>query len=112
MSMHKLIEEVKKCIECECSRIGEKYGFTYHTDHESYAILLEEVEEAKEEMDQLQEDMADFWKTVREDSDNNIKCAHLNDIQMSAVFAACELIQVAAVASKAIGTIRKRADSK
>ena len=49
--MEKLIQEANELVEREYGRAGDRYGLTNHSDHESYAIILEELQEAKAEVD-------------------------------------------------------------
>ena len=109
MAMTKLIEEVKELIEKEYGRAGAKFGLTNHSDHESYAILLEELEEAKNEMYSLEKYMKEFWEQVKGDFAPYGKFTCCQDMERRALLCACEMIQVAAMAKKASLTICDRA---
>lgn len=104
--MKKLIEEVKELIEREYGRASAQYGLTHHSDHEAYAVLLEELEEAKDEVRFCESAVQKFWEQIKKD----VKCQpfKLNSLELvynNALMGACELIQVAAMAKKASITI-------
>lgn len=110
--MQKLIEEVKELVEREYGRAGAKFGLTNNSDHESYAVLQEELEEAQDEMVFLEQALKKFWFTVRQDQVDDTKLWRLKDVQKRALLAACECIQVAAMAKKASITVCNRAATK
>ena len=101
MSMEKLIEEVKECVEREYGRAGEKFGLTNHSDHESYAIILEEIQEAEQEILHFKENLSHFWYFVKNDYVPADKISECKEMQRRALLGACELIQVSAMAKKA-----------
>lgn len=107
-NMQKLINEVKESIEKEYGRASAKFGLTNHSDHESYAVLLEELHEAHEEMDRVCRFTNEFWEQVRKNESDASKLNTCIAIERSAMLAACELIQVAAMAKKAGVTICNR----
>ena len=104
MSMENLIEEVKVCVDREYDRAGAKFGFVNHSDHESYAIILEEFQEAETEVALVNTHLSQFWDAVKLNDDDQSKFDKfewLIKIESDAVLGACELIQVAAMAKKA-----------
>ena len=112
MSMEKLIEEVKECVEREYGRAGAKFGPTNHSDHESYAVILEEIQEAEQEILQFKESLGHFWYFVKNDYDPSDKLSACKEMQRRALLGACELIQVSAMAKKAVVTICDRESAK
>lgn len=108
MSMDKLIAEVNECVELEYGRAGAKFGLTNHSDHESYAVLLEELQEAKADIESFERQMSMFWEQVKSNEDDHSKYACLLRMQSRAVLGACEMIQVAAMAKKAAMTVCDR----
>lgn len=106
--MEKLIEEVKECVEREYGRAGAKFGLVNHSDHESYAIILEEFQEAETDVAFVNTHLSQFWYTVKLNDDDQSKFERLMKIERDAVFGACELIQVAAMAKKAAMTVCER----
>ena len=107
--MQKLIESVRPLVEEEYGRAGAKFGLTNHSDRESYAILLEEVEEAEHELIEVRKKLGEFWNHTRDDERDLDKLVILRNLQTAALLAACECIQVAAMAKKAAMTVCERA---
>lgn len=110
MSMDKLIEDVKELSKQEYCRASIKFGATNNSDHESYAILLEEMEEALVEIKDLQWNLERFWERVKANDDDPSKYTRLLETERRAHLAACELIQVAAMAHKAAMTVWVRGE--
>lgn len=106
--MEKLIEDVKKLIECEYGRAGARDGLTHHSDHESYAVLLEQVQEAEDELRLCESALIKFWEQIKKDANDNSKVKSLSLIHSNALLGACQLIKVAAMAKKSCITICDR----
>lgn len=105
--MDQLIEAVTVLVEEEYKRAAAKFGPKNHSPHESYAVLLEETEEAQEQVAVLQSRMDAFWLTVKGDATDAMG-AYLNSIKKAAILGACEFIQVAAMADKALEGYEKK----
>lgn len=99
--MDQLIREVTGLVGEEYQRAAAKFGPKNNSPHESYAVLLEEIEEAQEQVSVIQSRMDAFWLTVKGDAPDAMG-AYLNSIKRAAILGACELIQVAAMADKAL----------
>lgn len=96
--MDKILEKMEAAEEAEYEKILAKWG-VFHSAHEGYSVLLEEVEEAQEEMESLGADMKSFWRMIREDNDT--EAVNIADMMyQDAIRGAAELIQVAAVCKK------------
>ena len=108
MSMDKLIQDVKALVADEYHRASMKFGETNNSDHESYAVLLEEMEEAKVEVADVEHQLQKFWEMTKSNEDDLSKYSRLLEMERRAVLAACELIQVAAMAAKASATVSCR----
>lgn len=108
MAMDKLITEVVECVEREYGRAGAKFGLTNHSDHESYAVLLEEFQEASVEMKTVERQLDLFWGHTKCNNRDVDKFRLLTQMERNAIFGACELIQVAAMAKKAAMTVADR----
>ena len=108
MSMNKLIADVTQLVSEEYGRASIKFGATNHSDHESYAILLEELEEAGVEVNDTHIQLDKFWWLTKANDDDLSKVSRLMEMERKAILAACELIQVAAMAKKASETIKLR----
>ena len=97
--MDELIEAVKALIREEYERTAKKFGGNFNSPHEAYAVILEEAQEAGLELMDLKYAIDLFWESVKKD-DTEYQDA-LRNIEKYALNAACECIQVAAMAYKA-----------
>lgn len=57
---------VNELIQAEYKNACEKFGEKYNSLHEGYAVLLEEVEEAENELNRLKSKYQTLWKGVKE----------------------------------------------
>lgn len=103
--MEKLIEKVLPLVEEEYGRAGVKFGLKNNSDHESYAVMKEEFEEAQDEIDRLEDMLDAFWACVKDNNTPDQKLYFCRRIKNVAILAACECIQVAAMAHKAAITV-------
>lgn len=96
--MKELKESVKVLMHEEYERAAEKFGKRFHSTHESYAVLKEEIEEAESEMKVVIAYLDEYWIRAK----CNIDTDDLSKmVEERALNAACELIRVAAMAYKA-----------
>ena len=94
--MEELKNAMMKLVGDEYDRANLKHSL-YHSDHEAFAVLVEEVCELGEELDAIRGHMRDQWELIRI---NESSLCGPTDIQVHAVRAACEAIQVAAVCER------------
>lgn len=99
--MEALKQSVEQLVDLEYNRASSKFGKTNHSRHESYAVLLEEYEEAMDEVVSIESEMPAYWLQIKRDSKSPYGMASLEHIADRAINAACEFIQVAAMAHKA-----------
>ena len=97
-------ESMEQAVCYELRNIIKEHGAFYNSEHEGYAILLEEVEELKESVDIIQRYLSDLWTNIR---NNEIKNINLDGIGNWARSAAEEAIQVAAVSEKFLSSVNK-----
>lgn len=71
----------------------------FHSDHEAYGVLDEELNEAVDAAHEAIHSFGDFRYAVFND-DEELKTSAIDSIEKYAVEAACEYIQVAAMARK------------
>ena len=102
MIAQKAGESIKQAVAYELQNIVKKYGAKYHSTHEAYAVLKEEVEEAQECMGALLSHLNTIWSGVRE---NNIALIDLDLCKENAFALAEEAVQCAAVCERFIETI-------
>ena len=107
--MEKLIKSVQAIKEEEHGRATEKFGATNNSDHESLAVLFEEMQEAFDEVKNTDGAIQQFWQMVKsKEAGDQDKQSVLTAVENSAIFAACEITQVAAMAYKARQTIQEK----
>lgn len=111
--MHSLVTEVEILVVKEYDRASEVFGRINASDHESFAVMLEEFQEASDDFADVGKFFEAFWElTKSKDSTDEQKLNTLARVHSNALFAACELIQFAAMAYKAEQTIKKRGGKK
>ena len=83
--------------------VGDEYDranlihTAYHSDHEAFAVLMEEVCELVEEVETIKGHMRDQWELIRL---NETYSLIIKNIKTNAIYAACEAVQVAAVCER------------
>lgn len=85
--------------DCELANIRKVHGNKYNSTHEGYAVLLEEVEEAEDELERIREEMADLWQNIKQ-NDNTAVTDALRRISIHAYFMLQKNTQIVAVANK------------
>ena len=102
MSMTKLITSVQELVKQEYERAAAQYGPAHASQHEAYAVMREEFQEAVEEMNKVGELIEErFWQNVR-NNDTELNEGVADVITAHAVLCACECIQTAAMAVKSL----------
>lgn len=104
--MRELMASVQMVEATEYERAKAKFGPVNASDHESYAVLKEEIDEANEELTFVLHSLDRFWKHVKNNENSHCKTIALSDLERQATLLACEAIQVAAMAHKAILTLK------
>jgi len=106
------IAPYQKLMKDELARATQLYGATNHSDHESYAVIKEELEEALAESAPISFDLDRFWGYVKQNpppelqtAQRDIKRGILYQMQTHALQCACEMVQVAAMCEKAMETM-------
>lgn len=92
--MNAVETHIRNLVEIELSAANERFP-QFHSAHEGYAVILEEVEECEGEFDAMQYCLNCLWRQT--------KCnvpTELKELQNAAVRLACEAIQVAAMCRK------------
>ncbi len=93
MTDRKIIEEL---VDAELEAANKDYPL-FHSPHEAYGVLLEEVEELAEAVEVINNHMVRMWDMIRQDD----SVAHEKEmIHYWATEAACEAIQICAMAKK------------
>lgn len=97
-------KEIEKLVQAELEEANKQHS-PFHSDHETWAVIQEEVEECMDELETLDVAMEVAWANVRRDVP--IKDS-LVIIHKRALKVAAEAIQVAAMCEKGL----KRYDAK
>lgn len=102
--MKDLLASVQKAEQEEYERAKQKFGPVNASSHESFGILKEEYEEAIDEVNLVRNYLSDYWTHVKK-NDPVAQRQSLEDLQRFSQYLACEAIQVAAMAYKALLTL-------
>lgn len=101
MTMKKTLEGVAALVDKELALANEQHPF-FHSDHEGYAVILEETEEVRAEFDRLSSRLSVLWNMIRHDSEAEPLVTSALSIRTTAQLMAAEAIQVAAMCQKFI----------
>lgn len=88
---------ISKAMTAELESASKTYGETYHTQHEGYSVLLEEVEEAEDDLRYIKENLSELWKKIK---GNENDPTLLTIMSGTALLLANEAVQIAAVCEK------------
>lgn len=89
---------IEELVQQELKEANEIHP-AFASDHEAYAVLLEEFEECKEEIEACELQLQRIWKQTKNDEDNHALYTYLKE---HAKRLAAEAIQLAAMADKAM----------
>ena len=85
----------------------EQYGETFNSLHEAYAVALEELEEASENVDMCKNCFRILWSHIKQDDEKNEIKKYLHKLRnYYAVEAIKELAQFAAMIDKTLESMR------
>jgi len=101
------MNEVKQAVINEYSRAFVRFGPINNSPHESYAVILEEFEEAQENAVSFQSQLESYWITIKGNKEDEAK-VRLTAMKKLAEQAAAEWVQVAAMCHKAMITHEKQ----
>ena len=94
--MNAVENQVRELVKAELDAANKQFP-QFHSQHEGYAVIQEEVDELKEDTNRINGRTACLWDMVR----FNNSCEELvSRIYDDAINAACEAIQVAAMCKK------------
>mgnify|MGYP007022102648 CR=1 FL=1 len=99
MSYKKTMKGVDYLVQNELDMACDDNGDHFNSNHEAFSVILEEVAESKDELSIIIDCLNGLWRSVRQDDKNG---DILKDIERHAKRLACEAIQVAAMARKAM----------
>lgn len=96
-----VLKEVTELIDKELAAANDKFGLN-HSNHESFAVLREEIDEAIERATEIEERAAELWQGIKENDPHRETRKRFSGVYASAAQLAIEAIQVAAMARKGI----------
>ena len=88
----------------EKKRAEKENGATFHSPHEAYGVIAEELMEAKSEVTCLDVAGNSLLKVIHRNDPKLYRCT-LQQLRNAAMNAAAELVQVVAMCDKALGNI-------
>lgn len=91
--------DVEKLVLKELQSANDKFGM-FNSLHEGYAVVLEEFDESKDDLNALEMDLNYLWYCIKNDIVDEDFYKNLSTIKTSAISLAVEAIQVAAMAQK------------
>ena len=102
--MQSIVHPIHLLVEMERERAAMLHGAVFASGHEGYGVIAEEVQEAVEEANDVVDKLDALLRSLRGEDRQNIidRADALGD---SAVSAAAELIQVAAMTQKMVKTM-------
>lgn len=102
--MNAIENDVRALVDKELDAANERFP-QFRSQHEGYAVILEEFDEAKEQLEAAELFLDRMWDSVRHDSPAKLSA---ESMMMFSINAACEAIQVAAMCRKFMGMEGKR----
>lgn len=95
--MNVVEKQVRVLVCAEAMTATHNYG-PIHSQHEGWAVLKEEVDEADFELAMVQGNIEELWERVKRNFDKNDNL--IRDTKEHAIALACEAIQCAAVCKR------------
>ncbi|MPM52190.1 hypothetical protein SDC9_98946 [bioreactor metagenome] len=96
--MKELLQSIIETENAELERASAKFGRCNNSHHESYAVILEERQEAEDMAVEFDKLFSDFWDGVKR---NGVNLEILRAMETAAQRAAAEWVQAAAMCRKA-----------
>ncbi len=96
MLRKELFRDIKYLVGDELGAANRKFPL-FASNHEGYAVIKEEIEEAIEESNEVVDNFEVLWGVIRE---NGVGLESVGYIKEHAIKAAAEFIQVAAMCDK------------
>ena len=101
--MNVVSKDVERLVEKELASANERFP-QFHSEHEGWAVMQEEAEELREECDSIEMAMEQLWHRIR---DGIQTAQYVALVEQYAEAAACEAIQVAAMARKYLDMLER-----
>ena len=94
--MNAVETHVRNLVEIELAAANERFP-QFHSAHEGWAVILEELEETKEQLEAVERFLSYAWNRIKNDVTAR---EQIDTVALFAENAACEAIQVAAMCKK------------
>ena len=94
--MNAIETQARELVATELAAANRKHP-PFHSQHEGYAVILEEMQETEEAIRLAKIDLEIAWRNIRDDISAEAEICGLKE---RAIRAACEAIQVAAMCDK------------
>ena len=94
--MNAVENQVRQLVEVELAAANERFP-QFHSAHEGWAVIKEEMEETEEELAKMKIYLAGAWGNITSDVQAN---SDIESLKQRAINAACEAVQVAAMCQK------------
>ena len=107
--MNAVKEDVENLVQKELESANQRFPM-FRSDHEGAAVIVEEIEECKQEIENLEIQFEVLWSYVK--ADNKISVITSKRLKLAAENLACAAIQVAAMAQKFIDIKKEREKSE
>ena len=105
MISEKAVEAIELAVNFEHNKITTDHGEVYASKHEAYAVLLEEKEEAEDELECMKVWLESTWKTIRNNTSDTL--LSVNKVKEHAILLIQEAVQCAAVCERFIETLER-----
>lgn len=105
--MIKLFRKARNLMFAELELANKQNGHYFHSPHEGYGVIVEEHTEAWDETIDVNGSVDRLLRAIR-DNDRNGLIEQTKEIERHALLAACEYIQVAAMARKLRDSERRK----
>lgn len=94
--MNAVENKVRELVGVELASANKKFP-QFHSPHEGWAVMQEEMKELNKECKRMKSESKDMFDCI---IGNETVSGFARDIKRHAIYAACEAIQVAAMAQK------------
>ena len=94
--MNAIEDDVRALVDKELAAANERFP-QFHSAHEGWAVIKEEMEETEEELAKMKIYLAGAWGNITSDVQAN---SDIESLKQRAINAACEAVQVAAMCQK------------
>lgn len=97
--MNAVETHVRNLVEIELAAANERFP-QFHSQHEGWAVILEEVNELSAETELVEKTANELWEHIKSNKPSGVIEYDADWVGRYAINAACEAIQVAAMCKK------------